>query len=367
MLEVKDNKDALVEYFESKGYASVSENDHKFIKSYTDLDKEIESLYSGVGLRNISHLGLIELKGKDVLDFLHRITTNSIKDLPKEGVAKTIFTTEKGRIIGLGVLLNFDDYQLLVCGRKNKSKVISWIRKYVITDDVQVNDANFKYSLLELCGPQADSFITLVTGNIVNDIEPNTFRIVHTENILFFLVKLLDEMGRSKFWMLGDYENSKKLVDYMLENKGAYDFTLIGEDAYKSYRIEQGIPAAPNELNDNYKPHEAGLLKFVDLNKGCFIGQEVIGRLDAYDKVQRQISGITFSEPVEEDDKLILVDEKGSEEAIITSSVNSSKLKEYIGLAYIKKQFLGNNIKLSAKNSSSKMIPVEVHSLPFIK
>ncbi|NNG26772.1 MAG: hypothetical protein HKM87_04555, partial [Ignavibacteriaceae bacterium] len=85
MIDVKDNKDALVEYFESKGYASVSENDHKFIKSYTDLDKEIESLYSGVGLRNISHLGLIELKGKDVLDFLHRITTNSIKDLPKEG------------------------------------------------------------------------------------------------------------------------------------------------------------------------------------------------------------------------------------------------------------------------------------------
>ena len=367
MLEVKDNKDALVEYFESKGYASVSENDHKFIKSYTDLNKEIESLYSGVGLRNISHLGLIELKGKDVLDFLHRITTNSIKDLPKEGVAKTVFTTEKGRIIGLGVLLNFDDYQLLVCGRENKSKVMSWIRKYVITDDVQVNDANFKYSLLELRGPQADSFITLVTGNLVNDIEPNTFRIVHTEDILFFLVKLLDVTGGIKFWMLADYENSKKLVDYIIKNKGPYDFTLVGEDAFNSFRIEQGIPAAPNELNDNYNPHEAGLLKFVDLKKGCFIGQEVIGRLDAYDKVQRQISGITFSEPVNDNDKLILVDEKGSEAGIITSSVNSSKLKEYIGLAYIKKQFSNGESKLIAKTNSNKIISVNVHPLPFTK
>jgi len=367
MLVAKDIKDTLIEYFESKGYASVTENGHKFIKSYTDIDKEIEALYSGVGLRNISHLGLIELKGKDVLDFLHRITTNSVKDLPKEGVTKTIFTTEKGKIIGLGVLLNFEDYQLLVCGRKNKPKVLSWIRKYVITDDVQVNDANVKYSLLELCGPQADSFITLVTGNIVNDMEANTFRIVHTENILFFLIKLVDEMGRNQFWMLGDYENSKKLVDYMLANKGAYDLTLIGEDAFNSFRIEQGIPVAPNELNDNYNPHEAGLIEFVDFNKGCFIGQEVIGRLDAYDKVQRQISGITFSEPVKDNEQLTLVDEKGNEAGIITSSANSSKLKEYIGLAYIKKQFLGNNIKLSAKNSSSKNIPVEVHSLPFTK
>lgn len=367
MPEVIDNKDELVEHFESKGYISVTVNDHKLIKLYTDVEKELEALYSGVGLRNISHLGLIELKGKDVLDFLHRITTNSVKDLPKEGVTKTVFTSEKGRIIGLGVLLNFEDYQLLVCDRKSKPNIISWIRKYTITDDVEVNDANVKYSLLELCGPQADSFITMVTGNIVNDIEPNTFRIVNTENILFFLVKLVDEMGQNKFWMLGDYENSKMLVDYMLENKGAYDFTLIGEDAYNSYRIEQGIPIAPNELNDNYNPHEAGLIDFVDFKKGCFIGQEVIGRLDAYDKVQRQLSGIIFSEAVKDDERLTLVDENGSEAGIVTSSINSTKLKEYIGLAYIKKQFLNNEAKLLAKNSTSRTIPVEVDSLPFKK
>lgn len=259
MLEVKDNKDALVEYFESKGYTSVSQNGHKFVKYYSDVEKELEALYNNVGLRNISHLGLIELKGKDVLDFLHRISTNAVKNLKREEVKKTIFTTEKGRIIGLSVLLNFEDYQLLVCGKENKPKVMSWIKKYVIMDDVEVNDANSKYSLLELCGPQADSFITLITGNIVNEIEPNTFRIVQTENILFFLVKLLDELGRIKYWMLGDYENSKKLVDYMIEYKGPYNFTLIGEDAYNCYRIEQGIPVAPNELNDNYNPFEAGL------------------------------------------------------------------------------------------------------------
>jgi glycine cleavage system aminomethyltransferase T len=68
MLEVKNNKDTLVEHFESKGYTSVTKNDHKLIKLYTDVEKELEALYSGVGLRNISHLGLIELKGKDVLE-----------------------------------------------------------------------------------------------------------------------------------------------------------------------------------------------------------------------------------------------------------------------------------------------------------
>lgn len=367
MIEVKDNKDALVEYFESKGYTSVSENMHKVVKQYSNIEKEQEALYSNVGLRNISHFGLIELKGKDVLDFLHRISTNSVNDLKREGVTRTIFTTEKGRIIGLGVLLNFEDYQLLVCGRENKPKVMSWIKKYVITDEVHVNDANSKYSLLELRGPQADSFITLVTGDMVNDMEPNTFRIVQTENILFFLIKLVDNMGRIKYWLLGDYENSKKLVNYMLENKGVYNFTLIGEDAYNAYRIEQGIPVAPNELNDNYNPFEAGLNEYLDLKKGCFIGQEVIARLDSYDKVQKKLFGITFSEQVKEGEQFILVDENGAEAGAVTSSVKSAKRNEYIGLAYIKKQYLNDKSKLAAKNSSSEVIPVEIHSLPFIK
>ena len=64
----------------------------------------------------------------------------------------------------------------------------------------------------------------------------------------------------------------------MNSNKGPFDFSLVGELAYNTYRIEQGIPLAPNELNDNYNPHEASLIKYVDFNKGCYIGQEVTAR-----------------------------------------------------------------------------------------
>ena len=83
--------------------------------------------------------------------------------------------------------MNFENYQLLVCDRNDKMKVMSWIKKYVISDDVEVNDANIKYNLLELSGPQADSFATLICGNVVNEMRQDSFKIIHTENILFFL------------------------------------------------------------------------------------------------------------------------------------------------------------------------------------
>ena len=90
-----------------------------------------------MGLRDISHCGIIEIKGNDSLDFLHRITTNSIIDLPKEGIVNTVFTSEKGKIIDYTTVINFEDYQLLVGSPENQNKVYSWIDKYIIMDDVK--------------------------------------------------------------------------------------------------------------------------------------------------------------------------------------------------------------------------------------
>jgi len=357
----------LIDYLSSKGYDAVTVDGYKIINNYSSIESEVESLYSGVGLRNISHYGIIELKGKDVLDFLHRISTNSIKNLPKAHTTVTLFTSDKGRLIGVSRLINFEDYQLLVCGRENKPKVMSWIRKYIISDDVQVNDANGKYSLLELSGPQADSFIRLICGDVVNEVDTNTFKIIHTENLLFFLIRLTDERGYSKFWLLADLENSKRLINNMVEYNGPFDFNMIGEEAYNSYRIEQGIPAAPYELNDSYNPRETRLMENVDSSKGCYIGQEVIERLDTYDKVQKYLNGIKFSEPLYNEEQFSLFDELNNNVGTVTSSINSIKLGLPVGLAYIRKAYNIEGTKLTAKSTNGRAIAVTVSELPFVK
>lgn len=123
---VTDEKNLqLIEYLESQGFSSFPIDGYKVINNYSGLEEEINSIYNGVALRNISHQGIIELKGKDALDLVHRIGTNNVKDLPKEGVMESILTSEKGRFIGLATLMNFDNYQLLVCDRVSKLRVMS--------------------------------------------------------------------------------------------------------------------------------------------------------------------------------------------------------------------------------------------------
>ena len=357
--------ETLIQYFENCGYKPDVVAGRKVFKFFKSTDAEINSLNNGVGLRDLSGSGIFELEGKDVLDFFHRISTNSLRDVQVNSVAQTIFTTEKGRIIDAAVIINFDDRQLLICSSAHESKIRSWIEKYIITDDVRVNNPAGKYALLEILGPQADSFMTLVCGNAINEVSLNKFKSLISEGVLFYAARLKDRNGKIKFWLWLNPVNAIRLVDYMLKYKGIFNFNIIGEDAYKGYRIMQGIPASPNEINDLYNPHEANLTDLVSFTKGCYIGQEVIVRLNTYDKVQKHLTGVSFSGPIEQTIDFNLYDDARNEAAIVTSIVYSNKYGKTIGLAYVRNGYLQEETELIAKDVNGKIVKVIVESLPF--
>jgi tRNA-modifying protein YgfZ len=366
----------ILDFLESLGGKVELSDGRKIISNFMTVEEELDSLYNGVGLRDISHSGIIELKGMDVLDYIHRIGTNSTKDLPKEGITRTIFTTDKGRIIDVTTLVNFEDYQMLICSDVFKMKVVSWLNRYIINDDVKVSATDNKYALLEFIGPQSESFVSLICGNAVNAMKSNSFKIFSTEGMIFFLLKILEHkpsnQDKIKFWIIADPGNAKQILKYLNENKGPFNYSLIGEEAYNVYRIENGIPEAPYELNDQYNPHEARLTDIIDFNKGCYIGQEVIARLDTYDKVQRYLSGVIFNDVIEVKTPVMLwpdpasVTSNGSETGILTSAAYSPRLKKTIGLAYIKRVLSEEKTKVAVKNGNGTFTGI-VSNLPIRK
>lgn len=364
MLDVDSKRTPLLEFFESLGFNAEGNNGTGHIKIFSSVKDELHSLYEGVGVRDISNHGIFELRGKDVLDFIHRISTNSVKNLSKENAARTIFTSEKGRIIDSAMILNFEDHQVLISTPANKTKVKSWIEKYVIMDDVKVTNVNESFVLLELAGPQAESFTSLFAGNAERGLEENQLKVVHSDGIVFFLIKFKCNDGNIKFWILADILNGQSLLKNFKEYNGPFDFNFIGTEAYDLYRIEQGIAVSPNELNGQFNPHEINLLDLVDFKKGCYIGQEVIARLDTYDKVQKKLAGITLPEK-HNGSVLSLYDDDNREAGTVTSLAFSEKLEKSIGLAVIRKNYLEEGTKLTAKSEKGNSYPVTVHKLPF--
>ena len=364
MFEANNFNSDMQSFFVSLGAKTELVNEVNYIKNFTSVEDELYSIYNGVALKFKNTSSIIELKGTDSLDFLHRISTNSMKDLNKEEVKKTIFTSEKGRIIGVSTVLNFESHILLITSVHSKQRVMSWLNKYIIGDDVKLSDASHRFNLIEVIGPQTQSFLSLFVGDAINLVTDNSFKVVSADGVLFFLTKIKDEKGLIKYWILAEQENGKKLVHNMIENKGPFDFNLIGEDAYSTYKIENGIPSDPNELNDNFNPLEAKIMDLVDFNKGCYIGQEVIARLDTYDKVQKQLVGFYFPELIETNEKFSLLDDQHNEVGVVTSIAYLPKLKKNIALGYIKKSLAKQGTKITAKNEVKSM-EVTVQELPF--
>jgi len=347
----------------------LSENFDKerhLVNNFKSKDEELNSLLNGVALHYLSGKHIFELKGKDTLDFLNRIATNSLNDLQKGQLQKTFFTTEKGRIIDLTTVVNFEDYNLLICNRENKDKIYSWISRYIIADDVTITDTNQKYSLIELLGPQAHSFITSISGNEISEMEGNQLKVINTDGMMFFILKLYEQNRELKYWLISDQYTGKKLIEYLIDSKGPFNFNLVGEDSYNLYRIEKGFPSAPQEINDNYNPHELGLLDFVDFKKGCYIGQEVIARLDTYQKVQRQLKCVSINSNINVKLPITLFDNTGAEAGEITSLSYCEHDKKSFGLAFIRKSFLENKVLTTALKTGEK-IEASIFNLPIKK
>jgi folate-binding protein YgfZ len=163
--------------------------------------------------------------------------------------------------------------------------------------------------------------------------------------------------------LISEIKNAKELLDYILSHKSVFDLSMVGEKAFDYYRVIHRVPKFPNEINDKFNPHEAGLMNEVNSSKGCYIGQEVIARLETYEKVQKSLKKVkiegmqTSTLPVEiyyQDDQLL---------GILTTSVKVLENNHLEGLAFIRSSFidkpLHHNVKSSAGDAKVNLRIVE--------
>ena len=108
-----------------------------------------------------------------------------------------------------------------------------------------------------------------------------------------------------------------------------------GREGAEADRGEIGSPAAGREITERVNPLEANLLDLIDFDKGCYIGQEVIARLDTYDKVQRKLVGLQAASGLLEGD-LLYVD--GREIGWTATVAESPAFDGLIALGYVRNE-----------------------------
>ena len=218
------------------------------------------------------------LSGKDSLDLINRLSTNNISDINNE-ITKTIFTNENGRIIDIVSIWKINEEKLLlVCNTKNKNLLIEWIDKFTFEEEIHLNESN-NYELIH-------AFTDSSKINFKDfDLVDSDIKQFNNQFESFFISKSSFFNQYETIDLIFDKELSGEVNNILISQ----DFKELNNDQFLSFRIKNIIPYGQNEINLSFNPLELNLIHLIDFEKGCYVGQEVIARLDTYDKVQKKL------------------------------------------------------------------------------
>ena len=238
-----------------------------------------------------------EVRGKDGLDLLHRLSTN---DLLTGGIPRsrrTVLTTEKGRVVDLVEVVVTGDRTFLIVHAGAAGEVREWVERFVILEEVELSAITDDRAIVWFIGPQFESGTRLhsllsETGFRIDPVSPDSG--VQPNRTLpgsAPSAALHMESWRSPLGRIPAYRGiiSADRLQPLLAALNKAGCQELHRDAFDLLRIMTGTPAYPNELNASVNPLEVNLRDAVSFTKGCYVGQEVVARLDAYEKVQREL------------------------------------------------------------------------------
>ena len=282
---------------------------------------------SGITLADRSHIGRLKLTGEDALDLLNRLSTNKLDDLAPGGVTGSVLTTNKGRIIDLLFIARQDDHLLVLTSPDTRNRVAEWIDFYTFVEDVEITDITENTAMLTLLGASPAAAHPALAA-----LPPRASATADIDGVRALAIRA-DFFDAPRIDLIVPLPDAPHLRATLL----AHGTTPVSASALDLLRIQRGIPAHPNELNEDYNPLEAVLWEFISFNKGCYIGQEVVARLNAYDKIQRHLVTLSWQamrSPVPQTP----IYHGGKRVGVITS-VAPPESDRRIGLGYVRKAY----------------------------
>ena len=329
---------------------------------YSSATEEYRALSEGVAMLDRSSVGRLRLTGEDALDLLDRLSTNDLAGLEAGTGAPTVLTSNKGRIVDLLYAFRLDGGLLVLTSPDACQKVADWIDFYTIIEDVVVEDLTADTAMLSLAGPGAASLLGKLTVRDVTAVERyESFGA--TINGVEAAVYRTDFVLPHAYDLLVDAAHAEELWADVLESGRDAGLVPAGAGALEAVRVEQGTPVHGKELSEDFNPLEANLRDYISFTKGCYVGQEVVARLETYKKVQKQLVGLTwdFDDSPETGAKLF---RDGKQVGVVTSAVRSPRLSRGIGLGYVRNAHAVPGTVLATELTDSET-DVVVAGLPF--
>lgn len=319
---------------------------------WADPGLEEEFARRTVALIDKNYRAYLSFTGPDRVRYLNAILTNNIKDLAPGDGNVSLLLNPQGHILAEMETYALAESLFCVSYAMIRERLIEWLDKYIIMDDVTLTDETTRYGTLALEGPKAAEVVREVAG-----MELTT----------------LEELGRTetsvssiRCWATKRSPGGVAGCEFLVERDRLADLWRVLSDAVRKHgggpmgyaalsaqRLVQGVPWFGYDFGEKQIPHEAGLQDtHISYTKGCYTGQEIVERVRSRGQVNRQRVGLMFDgETPPDGGEPLTADAK--EAGYITRAAVPSFLAHAIGMGYVRREYAALGSKLSWRGGSA--------------
>jgi aminomethyltransferase len=327
----------------------------------TGITAEHLGVREAAGLFDVSHMGEFVLRGPEALELIQKITVNDAAKLEVGQAQYSAMCLDSGGIIDDLLVYKGEDHYMLVVNASNKEKDLAWVQQHASGFDVDVADRSDDIALLAIQGPKASSIVQGLTETNLDDIGYYRFgkgAVAGVEGIL----SRTGYTGEDGFELYVKAEDGKNLWDALMAAGEPEGLMPTGLGSRDSLRLEMGYALYGNDLDEEHTPLESGLGWITKLDKGDFIGRDVLVAQKA-DGVQRRLVGFKLTDRGFPRHGYPIVS-GGEDVGVVTSGVVSPSLGIGVGMGYVPTSLAGAGSEVGVR-IRNKVIPAVVQRPPF--
>jgi folate-binding protein YgfZ len=272
--------------------------------------------------------------------------------------------TNKGKMVADFVVYAEPDAYLLDLEPQAVHPFITAIEGFVVSEEVLLSDESAQWGLLSLQGPRAAELLALVLGRNVPDLPLYAHTCCQVAGQQLRLIRR-SHTGELGYQLLAPLGVLPELWQTLWQHHAACGLRAVGLETLEVLRIEAGLPVYGRDITDETIPIEANLTDAVSYTKGCYIGQEVIARLESRGHVNRKLMGLLLDgDTLPESGAAI--SSSAREVGWVTSAAYSPACQQNVALGYMRREVWAPGTRLEVQTKGMTMRAVVV-DLPFYK
>jgi folate-binding protein YgfZ len=325
---------------------------------WTEPRAEEEFARKSVALIDKNYRAYLSFAGPDRVRYLNAILTNNVKDLSAGQGNVSLLLNPQGHILAEIETYALPDSLFCVSYAMIRKRLIEWLDKYIIMDDVTLTDESRRYGTLAIEGPRAAAVAQELTGIELSALA-ELGRMEATVASIPCWVTKRSPGGIAGCEFLSERESLANLWQVLSESVKKHGGGPMGYTALSAQRLAQGAPWFGYDFGEKQIPHEAGLeSSHISYTKGCYTGQEIVERVRSRGQVNRRRVELIFDGGgVPAAGEALTVD--GKEAGYVTRAAVPSFLSHAIGMGYVRKDHnsLGSRLNWSGGTAVVSKFP----------